>query len=84
MHKVFLHTQITCCKKMSIITWPPTMIFFKKNLSFALHNKSCFEIIFVTIDWYIRCAKKIETLFPKKPPKTFKYLGTSGFSLVFF
>lgn len=41
----------------------------KKNLSFALHNKSCFEIIFVTIDWYIRCAKKIETLFPKKTPK---------------
>lgn len=58
--------------------------FFKKNLSFALHNKSCFEINFVSIDWYIRLHKKSKPFFQKKNPKNFKYLGTSGFGLVFF
>lgn len=28
----------------------------KKNLFFVLYNKFCFEIIFVIIDWYIRCV----------------------------
>lgn len=83
MHKAFLHTQIACCKKISIITWPPTMILKKKSV-FCTTQQILFRNHICNYRLVYKMCIKNRNPFSKKNPKTFKYLGTSGFGLGFF